>query len=177
MIQIRQGVFETNSSSTHSIVVQKKRAPVVRPRSDHGEFAVYDGETLTLTSENYFGWGWGVLTSWLDRFAYTMAEFGSIPSSAKEILSKVKERLGCKIEYGECSRWWSDNKMIPDFGDIDHQSKGILFRFLSEEGIDPVDFIFDDKYIVIIDNDNNDMDAYNAFIAKLEVQKEFNNWM
>lgn len=177
MIQIRQSIFETNSSSSHSIVV-RKRSTLLDLSTDgnhYSDFASFEDGVLSLRGGNHFGWGWDVLTNWLDRFAYAMASLGEDKQS--EILDGMKERLKCEIEITECVPWWGDGSSRPDYGDVDHQSCGLLGSFLLETGIDVMDFIFDDKYVVIIDNDNNDMDAYNAFIAKLDIEKEYNTWM
>ena len=178
MIQIRQSVFETNSSSSHSIVVRNESEQLFRFADNeiYSDFASYDGTTLTLTGGNYFGWGWDILTNWLDRFAYAIASFSGDDGTIERIISQVKDRLGCEIEIGTHNPWWSDAKTVPDYGTVDHQSSDVLIYTLSGEGIDPVDFIFDDRYIVIIDNDNNDSDTHDAFVAKLNVKKEYDAW-
>lgn len=180
MIQIRQSVFETNSSSSHSIVVQNKSEQLyqITNREVHSDFASYDGSTLILSRENYFGWGWNVLTNWLDRFAYAIASFSGDDETIERIISHVKDRLGCEIEIGTHTPWWADSKTFtePDYGSIDHQSSNVLIHTLGEEGIDPIDFIFDDRYIVIIDNDNNYPDTHDEFVSKLDIKKEYNTW-
>lgn len=172
MLQIRQSVFETNSSSSHSIVVQKYGS--VKPTGTSSDFAEFEDGILTLHQGNGFHWGWDVLTNWLDRFAYTMAEFGEDENTAQDILERVKRRIDADdVEIHLHDPWWANGEEVPDFGSIDHQSQGTLMHFLSEKGIDELDFIFDDRYIVIIDNDNNYGDRRAEFISKLDVEDEY----
>lgn len=172
MIQIRQSVFETNSSSSHSIVVQKDSS--VKPTGTHSDFAEFEDGILTLHQGNGFHWGWDVLTNWLDRFAYTMAEFGEDENTAQDILERVKKYIDADATIIFTHEpWWANGEEVPDFGSIDHQSQGTLMHFLSEKGIDELDFIFDDRYIVIIDNDNNYGDRRVEFISKLDVEDEY----
>lgn len=172
MIQIRQGVFETNSSSTHSIVVQKKRKPTLPHYLDrHGGFASYEDGVVTINEDNDFGWGWDVLDCWLDRLAYALADLEG--EQRKELIAVLAEHYGIQVAHGYRDEYWPKKGKCPDYGYVDHQSYGTLQKMLSASGISAIDFIFDDRYIVILDNDNCDNDCYNAYIAKLDVEEEY----
>ena len=170
MLQIRQSVFETNSSSTHSIVVSTGKK-IQKPLNQYETYyATYEDGILRLSKDNNFGWGWEVLTEWTDKFAYAVAELRFRTEELEDILYKVKERLGCtEIVIPERTLWNDQSKTEPDYGYIDHQSHGTLLCFLNETRTDVIDFIFDDRYSVVLDNDNNYGDFYDEFIAKNEL--------
>ena len=171
MIQVRTSMFETNSSSTHSIVVSydKKIQYVTNPYQTH--YATYENGVLRLCEDNSFGWGWEVLTDWKDKFAYAVAELRFRTDELEDLLNKVKERLGCtEIIIPDRTLWNDETQTEPDYGYIDHQSHGTLLCFLSETGTNVIDFIFDDKYGVILDNDNNYGDRYDEFVGEFGVE-------
>lgn len=169
MIQIRQNVFETNSSSTHSIVVSKGNPIPGTPDIYGASYATYENGILRLSEDNNFGWGWEVLSEWLDKFAYAVAEFQYNENDLEVMLEKVQEHLDCiHIIIPRRTLWNDQSKTEPDYGYVDHQSQGTLLNFLNETGISIIDFIFDDRYAVVLDNDNNYGDRYSDFIAKLD---------
>ena len=160
MIQYRLGVFETNSSSSHSIVIRKqepKLTVLTAKERDYGGDYGYVSNGLLHIHESDFGWGFGVLYRWVDRLAYAMASLCKTGNEIRKLLDSVldehPEVTGLRI-YG-----YEDGKITSSgykggWGSIDHQSEGILASFLEEKGILPAEFVNDDRYIVIIDNDN-----------------------
>lgn len=172
MFQIRENVFETNSSSSHSIVVARApKSPAIENVGPNG-YASYENGVLRLNEDNNFGWGWEVLTDWLDKFAYAVADLQYRERVLEDLLEKVKDRLGCSYIIIPRRILWNDpSKTEPDYGYVDHQSCGTLLDFLEETGVDILDFIFDERYAVILDNDNNYGEYHDAFIAKLDVDE------
>lgn len=173
MIQIRQQVFETNSSSTHSIVIQKKRRPV-KPNDlpHHSDYASCDQNGLvTIHEDNYFGCGWEVLDCWIDRLAYAIADLDDV--KREELVSDLSEQYNIHVKIGYKDAYWIEEGKYPDYGDVDHQSQGTLQEMLSDIGIKAIDFVFDDRFIVVLDNDNCDDERYNAYVAKLDVEEEY----
>ena len=78
-IQIRTGMFETNSSSAHSLLIMKKRQTMTQ-QEIRDEFYLDEewhkgrGNVLKLDSYgNEFGRGFDVLTSFRDKLNYAMA--------------------------------------------------------------------------------------------------------
>ena len=158
MIQIRKGVFETNSSSTHSITFSGKELEENKMEID------YDGYIHAKFGE--FGWE---VRSYYDQetklsYLLTMAmhlnDFyiwcGSTEKNEREIEEFMKtedfERISNAVgEYAHC------NGIIIDYGEgyIDHQSReyGCLDEFLYDCGTDIINFVFGDA-IVNTDNDN-----------------------
>jgi len=167
---IRGGVFETNSSSMHSLSINGKDN-VSHPTLMNGYF----GE---------FGWGYDTYSNPEDRLSY--------------LLTAIAQRLQISYEYSEgnkdlflSSKWflWT-NELIKDFtsneisfnwenistsyycfGYIDHQSinsqkddegmyvADILSDFWSNDKNkfkeNMKEFIFNNKYEIVIDNDNS----------------------
>lgn len=166
MVQYREGVFETNSSSSHSIVIKRPLSTLVdekNKRSSSG-CGYIDREHKLHIHENDFSWGFSVLCHWIDRFAYALAAYGYDESIMNRIIDSVLEShqevkdiaingfRDRKFENLDDDDLWERS-----YGHIDHQSIGLLQEFLEHKQITVLDFINDDKYIVIIDNDNSNV--------------------
>ena len=158
MISIRQHVFETNSSSSHSIVLINDDLN----KSDAECFPYFktylcsDGTYYIFDHNLTFGRSpFNVLYTFSEKLNYAIASFG------EEKFNELEE-LACKylkgldgeccsgIELPKC-RW--SNKENKYYGDIDHQSAGILQSFLFKEDISIEEFLTNSNYIVIIDGD------------------------
>lgn len=160
---IRKGVFETNSSSMHSIVITKK--------SIEGKGDEYDNFYLTKEgflriwgSDLWFGRSpFRILNTKLSKLEYAIALYLGY--------KRVKDPQTQKLikQFNEmASRVFKDCKGI-DFpidddrccGEVDHESCILLDRFLTAENISLEEFITNPRYIVVIDGDEycvlNDM--------------------
>lgn len=174
MIQIRQDVFETNSSSSHSIVVTKDAKKLALAHHGPNGYASYENGILRLGEDNNFGWGWEILTDWLDKFAYAVADFQYDESALEDLLKRMQIHLDCSVIVIPRRKLWNDpHKTEPDYGYVDHQSCGTLREFLTRRNVSVMDFIFSDKYVVVLDNDNNYRDRYHAFIDEIQPEDEF----
>ena len=148
--QIRCSVFETNSSSTHSIAISKK--PVVPNRTVH--FGI--GE---------FGWANDVVS--IEDYLYTAI---LIQDNAEELLEKLKDILVKRsITYVfEEPRYvtftWCDDKFLAN-GYIDHGNETIDFilAVLNDEDL-LMRCLFGDS-CVYTGNDNQDADLSGCNIA------------
>lgn len=167
MFQIRQGCFETNSSSSHSLIVMKEDMPF--PDMFEPERYVWNGKMSIWVDDLEFGRSpFDVLVDWYGRLRYAIASLGR--DQYKEIEVACYRRIdGLKeIEiYGA-------NTEFDKYGCIDHQSDGLLKAFLFEQDISLEDFIFNDRYIVVIDGDEyNILDSMiNAeLIDKTKIEK------
>ena len=164
---IRKSVFETNSSSMHSLSISGAEK-LCSPNFLNGYF----GE---------FGWGYELLSSPEDRLSYLLVAL-AILSGASDSEVSFEKRKGILFEY-EKFKWVDDivkdqtgKHILIDwesieggyysFGYIDHQSiehpsliPDVLLDFWSEDKDvfckNMTDFIFNDKYSIIIDNDNH----------------------
>ena len=152
MIQIRDGVFETNSSSSHSIVIEKKDKPMPE-KVDPGWKVGKDGEMRMWASDLYFGRApFNLLTDWEGRLCYCIASYNDKPEVIEEIEGICRERIAGFKRF-KFDRDESSDKDQPYYGDVDHQSSGLLQRFLLSHNLSLQDFIFNDRYIVVIDGD------------------------
>jgi hypothetical protein len=120
------------------------------------------------------------LNTWHSKVAYAIAsycqEYNKDDEEAKEFISKLEAIIKKHVKN-------FDHIELPDpedtwypYGYVDHQSEGLLQKFLSEENVTLEDFIFIPKYIVVIDGDEycifNDMKRD----LKFEVEKEVLPW-
>lgn len=161
MKQIRHNVFETNSSSTHSMIIhhngiQKNEIPI-------GE----DGYIHVKMNE--FGWEVRNYYSQYDRLSYLITMFATTSGahtlwvSDKDELNKVANDLmnnkwfkGFSKEIAKHAKC-KGLKIDPSEGYIDHQSceYGSVIEFLNEWDTDAMEFVFGHGIIVHTDNDNH----------------------
>ena len=155
MKKIRKNVFETNSSSSHSLAFSKK------DRGYSYDLPVDEDGVLTIPFGE-FGWGPDVLRTPLEKLSYYVTD--NCPNVDEEkvwddIIEELKEDEDIKkaidavmfncpqvkeITFAPASSFYP-------LGYVDHQSCGTSH----EDGIDVERLIFDNDVIIIIDNDNS----------------------
>ena len=93
MVQYREGVFETNSSSSHSIIIKKPLSTLVYESNKKTvcSCGFIDRENKLHIHESDFSWGFSVLYHWIDRFAYALASYGNDESIMNQIIDSVLE--------------------------------------------------------------------------------------
>lgn len=129
-IKVRQGVFETNSSSSHSFT------------SGNGKVHIPESTltTIVLGSGDY-GWGYETLTYWSEKADYLAVE------ARDDEWKDEKLREAIKMAYPDLEIVYSQ------YGYIDHQSSGDIWSYLNSAN-DVYTFLFDNSEIEI-DNDNH----------------------
>ena len=163
MRKVRRGVFETNSSSTHSVSIRKGEVRdsylTVNPEDNkvHVEFGEY-------------GWGYKSLRSQSERLSYLCTMLMMTEASRANSVDDIFETEGFKqinnliAEKCSCDGICFDDKIqfkdwdIDINGYIDHQSYedySSIQEFLNDYNTNIVDFVFNDGVTVIIDNDNH----------------------
>lgn len=150
MKTIRQNVFETNSSSSHSVTI-----------SDYGKNLKFDLGEEFICEGGEFGWEWKTYDYWMDRLRYAYATLRSakwnveyekdedgfiLPTTPElQMLDKVlKDQLSVTtVHYKD------------DAGYVDHQSVSESFSdiFHDEESLKT--FIFNDGSEFRTGNDND----------------------
>lgn len=138
MKQIREGIFETNSSSTHSMVIRKGTGTYYTHEEMLYEmYDIHDG-VYQPWSSLYFGRApFRVLTTFEDKVRYAYANL------AQEMVDEVIREL-----LPEFTR--SDFKCHNcDIGTDDR----MLESWLKEAGITLKEFLTNRKYIIICDGD------------------------
>ena len=138
---IRHGVFETNSSSSHSISIARGAKIYETLKVDiYGCVRIKPGE---------FGWDEERFYEPEDKASYAMAYAAKQPNGdCLEMLGDViKEHTGCKtVLFGEDE--------CRNFGYIDHQSDDVCMdAFASKEALK--EFLFNPESYVETDNDNH----------------------
>lgn len=161
MRQIRRGVFETNSSSTHSVTVDHNKglSPNYLYVSEdgyvHAEFDEFGWEVWDYTDQetrlNYLLTMARCLNGnngWYDEKEKKKGLKKFVKTNDFERISKVV------AEYANCNGVWIDNSD----GYIDHQSYedyDKLDDFLKEYNTDIEEFIFGAGVVLHTDNDNH----------------------
>ena len=165
MKTIRNNVFETNSSSTHSIAVPKNCSEI-------NNISFYIGE---------FGWAWDEVDP-ADYFYTAIYETSNTASEVAEKLEKLTDILdahGIKYHFGEARThiWNSDNGIdyiSLDNGYIDHG--GELRAFVDEllnNGDKLIRFL--SEGLVFTGNDNCDT-AQRGFVERDTKYFEDHDW-
>ena len=147
---IRNGVFETNSSSSHTVCVSRgaKVYDTIAP-DIHGVVTIEPGE---------FGWEREVYYDPQTKASYAMAFAGDAKNSQEllAMLEKViKDHTMCNTVVLKAEKDWQG---LDSYGDIDHQSGphegGDCWKaFESEQALK--DFLFGPDSYVETDNDNH----------------------
>ena len=145
MIQIRDNVFETNSSSAHTIAVK-----------NHDEYdydlkwLLDEDGTFKLWSTSDLDFGrspFDVLCTTYQKIPYFIATYG-YKFISKIIMENIPEVK--RIEKPHIDKRWDD----PDLKQgIDHQSVGMLQHFIKKNNLTIEEALFNNKYLIIIDAD------------------------
>lgn len=148
---IRRSVFETNSSSQHSICVTKTDEVYDFTNYDDTRIFLHDDGSIYLCDyELEFGRGFEVLSTFYDKLRFVVA---SLCSSTPNPESVIDELNGIIKKYMPDFNYIKLSRHEYKYGYIDHQSTGLLQRFLETHKLSLEDFLVHKKYIVIIDGD------------------------
>lgn len=155
MIQIRRGVFETNSSSSHSIVLTKKENSKPEGMIDPGYKLDTDGILHFYSTELEFGRSpFELLTDWEGRLRYAIASY----ANDRDLIDNLETICYSRIMGFNGFSFQRSYEGGNNYGWIDHQSAGLLQHALRKYNVSLEDFIFDDRFVVVIDGDE-----YNIF--------------
>lgn len=160
---IRNGVFETNSSSAHSLAYGTeyilRGSRWYQPTEEH-DFSnpmyrldevpdEYKGYTFYEYLGEY-GWGYDELLTPQQKFSYLLTQIANTSeelheSTEYEAIKEMIDDIGCYII--EC-----DDKS----GYVDHESRGIVNTSLFKSKKDLITYLFNDNISVYIENDNDE---------------------
>lgn len=180
--QIRQGVFETNSSSTHTISIEKSN-----------EFSRYvPTNTVIFFSSGQFGWENEVYHSSKNKAAYLWTGIVTSGIFDAEAIEKIKnsitrlfERYDCMVcfqpykvgKYETCDREYTE--FADEYGYIDHSdelSEFLRAMFPDNEGtIDEalfLNYLFNPYSYIETSNDNSDEDCYGYYPSDNNIHGE-----
>lgn len=175
MFKIRNGVFETNSSSMHSLVIKKTGKFLTKEESIKDIYIDENGKLKIYEFENSFDRSpFKMLYSPEDKFLYLVASYNNDKKKRENIIELFKEELKIK----EIDFPITYNKEV-NYGYIDHQSLGFVRNYIEKNEISFKDFIFNNKYIVIIDGDEYgewDNIKESGLINLNEIEMEISIW-
>ena len=157
MKQIRKGIFETNSSSSHSISIGKG----INDTS-------LDGKPVIEATGGEFGWGISHHRNARTKLDYLVTALFKGCKKVSDIrtshdfdlyvkLSKViSDHLGAtlKVIPLEQVEDWQTGKLIDSFGFIDHQSDGTAHEILRSSENRIKNYLFSTNSVLMISNDN-----------------------
>lgn len=145
-VRIRSGMFETNSSSTHCLVLSPTGS-LMTPEEARRELGAVGGVIHVTTGE--YGWDYKVFTSAAAKASYcaTWAKLYGNESDVARVKEAIASHTGCLVEIVERSDSYIDNQSADRARDI-----CALGDRLSR-------FIFCRESALITDNDNRPYDA------------------
>jgi len=163
-MKIRKSTFETNSSSTHSLVITESCDLIEQPFGNNKDVDLYLGE---------FGWAYEKYNSAYDKLSYMMTVFAQCIENqedvqfsemgesllefmcdksplVKDLVEIVEDFTGCKLHLSGVRN---------SYFYVDHQSSDLVFDELVRGGNWDVDrvhrFLFNRESMLITDNDNH----------------------
>lgn len=142
MKKIRQHVFETNSSSCHSISISNtgNLFQTLYP-NDEGNIILYGDD---------FGWGIDTHNDVITKASYLVTHLKTISNENEDMFIKViKEHTGAKNVIME-----SNGDSFYPYGYIDHQSVGEASQVFESE-MTLFQYLFNPNSILHIDHDNH----------------------
>lgn len=167
MKTIRNNVFETNSSSSHSLCIG------VNNELSPSYLLIDDVDNCIHIEFGEFGWGYETITNQYDKLSYLVTMLVETEGNSCKSMIDLRNTEGFQSiekvikEYCECDgliidsdvhpATWNENYLDHD-GYIDHQScedYHTLQDFLDNLGITVEQFIFNSDIKLIIDNDNH----------------------
>jgi hypothetical protein len=152
MINVRCNVFETNSSSSHSITIadryyHKDNIPEelfeTIEQDEYGEITLTGGE---------FGWSYDQYSDALTKANYAAIDSYHCPIMQQMLIEVIMEHTGCAKVVIDINFDWSVSANAVSY--IDHQSQNLTHDYFSSKEL-LKSFIFDSNYILTIDNDNH----------------------
>lgn len=155
---VRQSTFETNSSSSHSLVITKS-TEIER----HPDVWLHDGYLSLYCSALEFDRSpEAPLVDFYDKLRYLIASYKNDEDKINEIVEVVKKIIPeCKgIKFPKNDEYYCcdiEEKDSNYYGYIDHQSNGILRDYLVKYNVSFEEFLTNKKYIIIIDGDEYNM--------------------
>ena len=160
MIKIRQGVFETNSSSMHSIALRNYKPKMNGPDYWRDFYIKRDALDMWWSFDDLlFGRGFDILFEPSTRLAYAIAslatrykpDYSIDEKASQEAADSIVQQLKIPgVNRIILPTDWNDEIC---FGSVDHQSYGVLKNFLEDAGKTLYEFVYDDNILVIIDGD------------------------
>lgn len=158
MKQIRRNVFETNSSSSHSLVITTDNEHYTREEINKN-FYMTDGIVrLWESSLEFYRSPFDMLVTFKDKLRYAIASSnGNLVNECREICKKYVDGF-IDFEFDTKDYVWDSNvndyveadEPIPNYGGTDdYQIEGWLKKY----NVSLEEFLTNKRYIVVVDGD------------------------
>ena len=158
MKQIRRNVFETNSSSSHSLVITTDNEHYTREEINK-DFYMTDGIVrLWESSLEFYRSPFDMLVTFKDKLRYAIASSnGNLVNQCRELCQKYVDGFidfkFDKIDYvwdSEVKDYVETDEPIPNYGGTDdYQIEGWLKYY----NVSLEEFLTNKRYIVVVDGD------------------------
>jgi len=177
MIKVRYNTFETNSSSSHSLVIKKNfNKSKYLYRDDN--FCVYDDDKITFFEDDIsFGRSpFTILEHPNCKLKYLVGAYFEDKNKLKEIEDTIRKSLHPNIKFKGFDFRNCDKEL--EYGSYVgfYESKN-LKMYLEKNKISFEEFLFDEKYIIIVDGDEYlewETLKQSGLIDLTNIEKEFN---
>jgi hypothetical protein len=159
MKQIRRNVFETNSSSSHSLVITTDNEHYTRKEINDEFYLTREGKVrLWESSLEFYRSPFDMLTTFKGKLRYAIASSnGNLVDELREICKKYIDGF-IDFEFDTKDYVWDSNvkdyveakSPVPNYGGTDdYQIEGWLKHY----NISLEEFLINKRYIVVVDGD------------------------
>lgn len=184
-IAIRDSVFETNSSSMHTIAVKHNSNRILVGmgcESNYislwdGTYKIYEEDDICFERQPF-----KILHTFMEKMLYWIASISwKYKGEEEEWLQKEIYPIIKKYYPGfeKIDFPYRDFCNIKTYGYVDHESSNLLKNFLESKNITIEDFCADNKYVIFIDSDEyNFLEDYmqNGLIHREDFAEIFLPW-
>lgn len=159
MKQIRRNVFETNSSSSHSLVITTDNEHYTREEINKNFYITKEGKVrLWESSLEFYRSPFDMLVTFKDKLRYAIASSnGNLVDQCREICKKYVDGF-TDFEFDTKDYVWDSevkdyvetDEPIPNYGGTDdYQIEG----WLKSYNVSLEEFLTNKRYIVVVDGD------------------------
>ena len=159
MKQIRHNVFETNSSSSHSLVITTDNEHYTREEINKNFYITKEGKVILWESSlEFYRSPFDILVTFKDKLRYAIASSnGNLVDDCREICKKYVDGF-TDFEFDTKDYVWDSevndyvevDEPIPNYGGTDdYQIEGWLKYY----NVSLEEFLTNKRYIVVVDGD------------------------
>lgn len=159
MKQIRRNVFETNSSSSHSLVITTDNEHYTREEINKNFYITKEGKVrLWESSLEFYRSPFDMLVTFKDKLRYAIASSnGNLVDECREICKKYIDGF-VDFEFDTKDYVWDSevkdyveaDEPVPNYGGTDdYQIEGWLKKY----NVSLEEFLTNKRYIVVVDGD------------------------
>ena len=168
MLQIRKGVFETNSSSTHSLVICKENEELKLPG-----FVSFE--------TNDYGWEFDTLSTTWEKASY-LYSLAVCLDEGKTFIDKVwkwfcEDNIDCNFEimYDIYDNWDGTGQIKFERASVDHAwDAKDFYKYVMHTKKNLYRFLFSDKSFIKTGNDNvSSREEFEDFLKNLNYRYEY----